>query len=77
VLAGGAARTHVLVPRGLRFFQGLAARSLETTTSAIMAVRPVVPYVGPVARLLGLLWPANSFLRLLAAQLLLYCLEAR
>jgi Mg2+-importing ATPase len=59
------------------FFQSWAARPLIFTTSTIMVIGLVLPYLKPIAKLLGLVWLANSFLGFLAAELLIYCLKVQ
>ena len=68
---------HMLRTAKVPFFQSWAARPLIFTTSTIMVIGLVLPYLKPIAKLLGLVWPANSFLGFLAVELLIYCLEVQ
>lgn len=68
---------HMLRTAHVLFFQSWAARPLIATSSAIMVLGLVVPYILPIARVLGMVHPANSFLGFLAAELIFYCLEVQ
>ena len=55
--------------------QSLASPVVIASTSIVMAIGVIIPYIKPVAHALGMVHPANSFLGFLVAELLLYCLE--
>jgi P-type Mg2+ transporter len=68
---------HMLRMAKVPFFQSWAARPPIFTTSTIMVIGLVLPYIHPIGRLMGLVRPANEFLGFLAAELLLYCVEVQ
>ncbi|KAI9858788.1 MAG: hypothetical protein M1813_007255 [Trichoglossum hirsutum] len=68
---------HLLRTAKVPFFQSRAAPILVFSTVSIIAIGVAVPYVPPFQKALGLVRPATSFLGLLAAELLLYCLEVQ
>ena len=68
---------HLLRTAKVPFFQSCASPVLITSTSVIMTIGVILPYIKPVAHALGLVPPAKSFLGILVAELLLYCFEVQ
>ncbi|KMU78389.1 magnesium-transporting ATPase [Coccidioides immitis RMSCC 3703] len=59
------------------FLQGRAARAMVASTTIIMAVGFVLPYIPLFQAALRFVNPAATFVGFLAAELLLYCLEVQ
>jgi Mg2+-importing ATPase len=68
---------HLLRTAKIPFFQSRAAPILVFSTVSIMSIGVAVPYIPPFQRALGLVRPATSFLGMLAAELITYCLEVQ
>lgn len=66
---------HLLRTAKVPFSQSLASPVVIASTSIVMTIGLIIPYIKPVAHALGMVHPANSFLGFLVAELLLYCLE--
>jgi Mg2+-importing ATPase len=68
---------HLLRTSKVPFFQSWASPVLIASTSIIMTVGLIIPYIKPVAYALGMVKPASSFLGFLVIELLLYCFEVQ
>ena len=68
---------HLLRTAKIPFFQSCASRVLIASTSIIMVIGLILPYIKPIAHALGMVRPADSFLGFLAVELLVYCLEVQ
>lgn len=68
---------HLLRTGKIPFFQSTAAWPLLISTSVIMTIGVAIPYIHPVAKVLGMVTPAPSFMGFLVAELLLYCVEVQ
>lgn len=68
---------HLLRTAKIPVIQRRAAPVLVVSTLLVMAVGLSLPYIPPIARALGLVRPANSFLGFLVAEIALYCIEVQ
>jgi Mg2+-importing ATPase len=68
---------HLLRTAKIPFIQSRASWPLLISTSAIMIIGVVIPYIGPVAKILAMIRPSRSFIGFLVAEPLLYCLEVQ
>ncbi|KAH0545433.1 hypothetical protein FGG08_000434 [Glutinoglossum americanum] len=68
---------HLLRTAKIPFFQSRSAPILAFSTICVIGIGIAIPYIPPFQRALGLVQPATSFLGLLAAELLIYCLEVQ
>lgn len=68
---------HLLRTAKIPIFQSRAAPPLVATTSIIMSVGLVLPYIPPFQKALAFVRPAKNFLAFLAAELVLYCVEVQ
>jgi Mg2+-importing ATPase len=65
---------HLLRTSRIPFLQSRASIALIISTITIMGIGISIPYIEPVATMLQMVRPANSFLGFLFAELVLYCL---
>lgn len=68
---------HLLRTAKIPGFQSRAAAVLIASTVSIMLVGFAIPFVPPLAAAFGLVRPRSSFIAILAAELVLYCVEVQ
>ncbi|KID84214.1 magnesium-translocating P-type ATPase family protein [Metarhizium guizhouense ARSEF 977] len=68
---------HLLRTAKIPFIQSRAAKPLALSTTAIMIIGFVLPWIPPVQRGLSFEQPAPSYVGFLVAELLLYCIEVQ
>lgn len=68
---------HLLRTAKIPFIQSRAATPLALSTTAIMIIGFVIPWIPPIQRGLSFVNPAPSYVGFLAAELLLYCVEVQ
>jgi Mg2+-importing ATPase len=68
---------HLLRTAKIPVFQSRAAKVVVASTVGIMLVGFSIPFIHPIAESLALVRPMNSFIGLLVAELVFYCVEVQ
>lgn len=68
---------HLLRTAKIPFLQSRAAMPLTLSTAGIMAISFAIPWIPPFQQALSFARPAATYVGILAAQLVLYCIEVQ